>query len=196
MRIHLKGCKHSNAIVVDTVSRTLTRYEPHGTRVGSMYDGTDLDAHLQKFVDDSKWFRQYVSPQEVCPTIGPQRRSERHRDQVEKTAGRKDSGWCSVYTTMYLHLRIAHPELSDYEVSQLLLSDSWVCAQEVRSYTNMLVSREQAHGVEEFLRREAMENENPDPVRVLYQRQPNAAEYEESDVSSDEEFDELQMDVE
>lgn len=45
-------------------------------------------------------------------------------------------------------------------------------------------------------RREAMENENPDPVRVLYQRQPNAAEYEESDVSSDEEFDELQMDVE
>ena len=172
--IYTKLGSHGNAIVVDTVRRTLSRYEPHGTGLFTMYNDIDLDAQLLKFVNDSKWFLKYVPPKKICPTVGPQSRSERHLEQVEKIKGRRDRGWCAVHTMMFVHLRVSHPELSDYEVSRLMLNDSWVCAQEVRSYTNMLMLHEKADEAENFLRKEAAENENPGPGRVLFRTQPNA----------------------
>lgn len=65
------GENHANALVSDTTSKIMYRFEPHGGSLGSdMYDSSDLDKKLRTSLEENGW--EYVPPHIVCPKSGPQ----------------------------------------------------------------------------------------------------------------------------
>lgn len=134
---------HINAVIIDRLTGTITRFEPNGRH--SVIGGKHLDTLFQKFVADyPQRFDKYVAPNDFCALEGPQSLADReeYHDFEERRKGVKDRGWCGVISLMFIHYRLAHPEKSDRDVEEMMSSKSGgQLAVEIRSYANAIVSK-------------------------------------------------------
>lgn len=117
--------RHSNAIVVDMANRTYERFEPHGASQNShtkledqeVLDSYLVSAHFKKtHLPAGPW--HYITPFELCPRDGPQ-----IGEWYPPHCAPGSTGYCVVYSAMYLHLRLLLPELTPVQIHDLLLVD-------------------------------------------------------------------------
>jgi hypothetical protein len=134
-----KTWAHANAIVVDVKTGTLTRYEPHGAKTG-LYDAKPLDSQLAELVrrHPDIFFGRYEPPRDYCPRVGPQTKADRKQDFVLDGVERKESGWCAAFSAMFLHYRVAHPELSTRQIAEMLATGKQL-EEDLRSYVNFMI---------------------------------------------------------
>lgn len=98
------GGSHANALVVDAVRRTVTRFDPavDPRHYDAMHGSIDL--FMEALVAEAFPGYRYVSPIETSPRAGPQ--------VVERPAhGDGDIGYCTVYSLLFHHLVALHPDL-------------------------------------------------------------------------------------
>jgi hypothetical protein len=133
---------HANAIIIDTLKNRITRFEPHG-RNSRSYESQALDSEFQHFIKNEAYgLETYQGPINFCALTGPQSRGDRkdYWEFEETKSGWKDRGWCVVFSLMFIHYRLAHPEESDREVELMLSHKSGgQLAMDIRSYANSVV---------------------------------------------------------
>lgn len=158
---------HQNAIVFDSQARTMVRFEPHGPwfEPGRRADEDTAVAHMVYEVLDAQlaqWMNATVPDMYTTySSVGGWQRAE--RDDVETrrlslavnevcgvkfpgipvsewTVERSDSGgYCVTWSWLFLHLRLANPQLTEKEiVDQLQLYGPRDLMQLVMMYANVL----------------------------------------------------------
>ena len=125
------GENHANALIFDRESKTLIRFEPHGSRT-SLYDSEELDKDLKFWLNKSVlkgW--TYRPPNLFCPIEGPQTKEVRayYKERMHKTfnaVGVKDDGrsYCSAWSLLFLHYRLMNPSHTDQEIVDFMVSHS------------------------------------------------------------------------
>lgn len=127
---------HANAIIIDNRRKTLTRFEPHGGVPHPI-----LDAKLGTFAD--KLQLRYIAPYTYGPPEGIQSilDVDKFNDYAgDEVAGQMDRGWCQAISLLFIHHRLANPELEVDAVHELMLNKpASTLAMEIRSYTNAMV---------------------------------------------------------
>jgi hypothetical protein len=104
---------HQNALIVNKATRTYERFEPHGSvsSVTRQIDAFMDSAEFRKYLPEADY--TYIPPSEVCPAIGPQ--------TADTPLHCKIGGFCVVYSTMYLHLRLLLPYSTPEQVYDMWL---------------------------------------------------------------------------
>jgi hypothetical protein len=143
-----KDWAHTNGLVVDMETGTLSRYEPHGAQTND-YDNRMLDHLLSELVQrhPRTFFGGYESPLQFCPEKGPQWLSEASQRRLnlatkfdENGSELKEIGWCAAFSAMFLHFRVSNPDLTTREVAKKLSSgDGAQLSEDVRSYINFMI---------------------------------------------------------
>lgn len=135
--------RHANAIILDTVNHTLTRFEPHGSgKKKSLYNVADLNSKFESFVRGKGrdyGLTVYLAPQDFCARVGPQRKGDNlyYQDFDEPIEGQKDRGWCAIVALMFIHHRLANPTRNNFSVERMMSNKSEAqLAMEIRSYAN------------------------------------------------------------
>lgn len=100
---------HSNLIIIDKITKEYERFEPHGQMI--YYDDTPVDLMIKRYLGDLLPDYKYIKPLDYCPLIGPQRIVRKRNPKCPDT-----SGFCSVWTTLYAHLRILNPKFTRSEI--------------------------------------------------------------------------------
>lgn len=107
---------HSNVLIFDTVSKTVDRYDPHGTHCGygscPSYDQAGVDAYLKKEFKKILPEYKFIDFSVVCPNIGPQLKGEKF-DRV---------GYCVTWSLMFTVLRILNPGKSPDKINKQILN--------------------------------------------------------------------------
>ena len=124
--LQLGGGKfHANALIFDTKTHTLTRFEPHGSD-SLAYSVQDFDKQIEKWLSKnnyvlgskklSNW--KYRKPSDYCPIAGPQTRES--WKLITKDINKESGGFCSAWSLLYIHFRISNPDFSDKEISEYM----------------------------------------------------------------------------
>lgn len=145
---------HANAIIIDKIQNDIYRFEPHGTSSDMTREQRDLYNHQVLDFYMNKWAygmnMTYRAPVDYCFKPGPQV-IEEFKDMVNtfnliesigKEAGYKEEiGWCSVWSVIFIDLRIAHPDLGYDELYDIITSLSPAgSALLVRQYAEFIVT--------------------------------------------------------
>ena len=108
---------HANMILIDTVNKTIERYEPHGhslkfDKKKTILEGVDnkFNTKLLNYIGLKNY--TYISPIEISPKLGVQLKSDAY------------DGMCLTYSIMYLQLRIMNPDVDQKEIIKYLLKKS------------------------------------------------------------------------
>ena len=106
---------HSNVLIFDTVSKTVDRYDPHGTqcdgRACPAYDQDGIDAVLKKEFKKILPGYKFIDLSVACPNVGPQTKAE----IFDRT------GYCVTWSLMFTVLRILNPGKTPDEINKQLL---------------------------------------------------------------------------
>jgi hypothetical protein len=110
---------HSNFIIYDKISKTFEHFEPHGSlQVSNIGNKQRLYIELNNFFTQLIPYCIYLSPNSVCPNIGPQALEsilcEKH---VYKSTS---PGYCYLWSIWYVELRLHYPD----ELSKSLIINS------------------------------------------------------------------------
>jgi hypothetical protein len=107
---------HANVLIFDTVSKTIDRYDPHGTHCGDgacpSYDQNGVDAYLKKEFKKILPEYKFIDFSVACPNIGPQMKGEKF----------DRAGYCVTWSLMFTVLRILNPGKSPDEINKQLLN--------------------------------------------------------------------------
>ena len=132
---------HTNAIIIDTVAGTLSRFDPDMSDVAQYQD---LDLQLRKFTTrhPNLFPGGYVPPSAFCPPTQIQTRAERYHDFERKMPDFTDRDWGSVLCLMFIHHRLAFLELTDTQLAHMGDQDAFKLelALNIRSYANEVVT--------------------------------------------------------
>jgi len=108
---------HANMIIIDTVNKTIERYEPHGHSL--IYDkkknilkriDSKFNSKLLNYIGLKNY--TYISPVDISPKIGVQVKADAY------------NGMCVTYSLMYLQLRIMNPDVDQKDIVKYLLKKS------------------------------------------------------------------------
>lgn len=106
---------HANVLIFDTVSKTIDRYDPHGTHCAQgacpSYDQNGVDAYLKKEFKKILPEYKFIDFSVACPNIGPQMKGEKF----------DRGGYCVTWSLMFTVLRILNPGKSPDEINKHLL---------------------------------------------------------------------------
>jgi hypothetical protein len=106
---------HANVLIFDTISKTVDRYDPHGTQCDGYacpaYDQDGIDAILKKEFKKILPDYKFIDLSVACPNVGPQTKAE----IFDRT------GYCVTWSLMFTVLRILNPGKSPEEVNNQLL---------------------------------------------------------------------------
>lgn len=151
LKIYLTNERHhTNAIIIDTVAGTLSRFDPD---MSDAAQDQDLDLQLRNFTTQHPNLLPggYVPPKAFCPLTRMQtqaeryhdfeRRTEQYRHLKRKRPDFKTHGWASVLCLMFIHHRLAFLELTDTELAQMGDQDSFKLALDIWSYANAVVTQ-------------------------------------------------------
>jgi len=135
---------HANMLIVNTVRKTVERFEPHGSATIVGRDWTSvIDDTLTGFIDlHMPPGYSYVPPIVVCAMnqTGPQadsKHSAKCKDDPER-------GFCLVWSTIYAHIRMISPT-SSYDEVYKMLSKMAADDKFVRRYVTMMEATLEAH---------------------------------------------------
>jgi len=103
------GIGHANVIIIDNKKKTVERFEPHGYM--QRYNTIPNQFLEKKFVP--KYFPKYkfMRPLSFEPKLGPQSKQD---------DSNSDFGFCSIFSTMYTHLRLEDPDKPQRQVVALM----------------------------------------------------------------------------
>ncbi|KNC87843.1 hypothetical protein SARC_00100 [Sphaeroforma arctica JP610] len=113
MHLHKPGdWDHANTLILDKRTGKIERFEPHGcnNRVLQQELDDQLSAYVAKRLSHLGFW--YVPLHLSCPTTGPQLRNPR------------DEGFCNAWTMLFLHIRVAFPDLAMGEIHDYFASIS------------------------------------------------------------------------
>jgi hypothetical protein len=106
---------HANVLIFDTVSKTVDRYDPHGTQCEGYtcpaYNQDKIDAILKKEFKKILPDYNFIDFSIACPNIGPQMKAE----IFDRT------GYCVTWSLMFTVLRILNPGKSPEAINKQLL---------------------------------------------------------------------------
>ena len=106
---------HANVLIFDTVSKTVDRYDPHGTHCENascpFYDQDKIDAILKKEFKKILPNYNFIDFSVACPNIGPQLKAE----VFDRT------GYCVTWSLMFTVLRILNPGKTPEAINNQLL---------------------------------------------------------------------------
>lgn len=134
--------RHGNAMIYDRERDLVTRYEPHGRKT-NVYDSAFLDAKIQEALVGK--VANYRSPSEFCPEIGHQTLERRAGVETKtrivfgREARIEAGGFCMAWSLYWIHVRIAHPNLTDDQVMGKISSDPKQLAGTIRRYMAAIV---------------------------------------------------------
>ena len=127
------GAGHANMLIIDTKSKTVEHFEPHGDSMGSLSDAQNNQLHrdVEALMLDSlklagKQGYKYLKPSDVCPDfeIGSSYTNEFGKKVTagkegiqaflnKNRAGSEFAGTCAIWSLWYLHVRLNSPAGSD-----------------------------------------------------------------------------------
>ena len=144
---------HANMIVIDTVKRTITRFEPHGANVDDVYDPRDIDGGIRRVlvpVVESALgisIERVITPSDFCPADGLQTTEllqKRYPAQYTIVSGeivkKEKGGYCDAWSAMWLHYRILNPNKSDKQVYDMIHAGWDDLATKIRAYVTAIVT--------------------------------------------------------
>ena len=106
---------HANVLIFDTVSKTVDRYDPHGSQCEGYtcpaYNQDKIDAILKKEFKKILPDYNFIDFSVACPNIGPQVKAE----IFDRT------GYCVTWSLMFTVLRILNPGKSPEAINKQLL---------------------------------------------------------------------------
>lgn len=106
---------HANVLIFDTLSKTVDRYDPHGSQCEGYtcpaYNQDKIDAILKKEFKKILPDYNFIDFSVACPNIGPQTKAE----VFDRT------GYCVTWSLMFTVLRILNPGKSPEEINNQLL---------------------------------------------------------------------------
>ena len=130
---------HSNGMIFDFEKKVITRFEPHGGKVGKegRLDNRVINYAIENDFVNGKgrlglfmnarpftateravfagW--KYQAPYDFCARIGPQSLE----GQVERGKGERKGetgGYCTAWSSIFMHFRVMNPHLTDAEASK------------------------------------------------------------------------------
>ena len=143
---------HMNMIVIDTVQKTLTRFEPHGAVV-EFYSPKDVDREVRRVlvpvIESALGISgvRVISSWDFCPMRGLQVaevRQTRYPKQTKvvdgKTVNAEKGGYCDAWSAMWLHYRILNPNKSDKQVYDMIHAGWDDLATKIRAYVTAIVT--------------------------------------------------------
>lgn len=145
-----RGPNHANAIIFDNDENTVTRFEPHGDAVG-FYNADILDDLFSRYaatLDTSAGEWEYISLSRECG-VGPQylqtQTQESYMSKMRAIFGdmadSEAEGFCSVWTLMFIHLRMLNPDSYDEEIVEYMQSHNGMVLNDmVRRYASYIVN--------------------------------------------------------
>lgn len=101
---------HSNAFIIDTVKKTLERFDPNGTDTYRRNFDEGLDSELSKWAGSMGL--KYISPHDTGLYTGIQTIQEK-----ENTL----SGFCQAWSLWYLDARLSNPDITSKQLYKSLL---------------------------------------------------------------------------
>ena len=120
---------HANAIIFDKTHKTLTRFEPHGAHT-KLRGGSDFSENVDKSIE--KWLSNpkkgqkilgkgwtYQPPSSFCPKDGPQTKEAK---SSFKTSQSERSGYCEIWSLMFLQYRMMNPDASNSEIIEYMMN--------------------------------------------------------------------------
>ena len=142
--IHLRPCEsgssHLGAMIYDQELGTVERFEPNGLIFYATfpvdYHTAELDASLKSLFTSINPKLTYLSPQQVCPYIGPQ-----FVESVESSMGPREVGFCAVWSFAYMDMRLTNPDTPpDVLISSMLqeLQARGSLRQFIRAYSHLI----------------------------------------------------------
>jgi len=141
---------HANIVLFNHKSRELARVEPNGRDMNGSshlaFDAT-IDKLFQAFVEQhSTIFKYYSPPQNICSHLGPQekeRMQSLYAKEVRQVRGTEKiietSGFCGLFSLLFVHYRLENPELSNKQVMDKLNKSSNDLAFHIRLYAKHIV---------------------------------------------------------
>ena len=143
---------HANMMVIDSVQKTLTRFEPHGAGV-EIYDPRDVDREVRRVLIPEIEFAlgfsgvRVITPSDFCPVLGFQcsellqtRYPKQTKVVSGKTVSAEKDGYCDAWSAMWLHYRILNPNKTDKQVYDMINAGWDDLATKIRAYITAIVT--------------------------------------------------------
>lgn len=122
---------HANALIFDMKEKKLYRFDPLGP-VDERYNPKKINEALKRWLSTQTDLLKgwtYVSPIEYCPKVGPQMKEDWESiiDVLEPFRAKEDNnpnrvgrklGFCSAWSLLFLHFRLANPDASAKTVAE------------------------------------------------------------------------------
>lgn len=112
---------HANALVVNHLTRTLERHEPHGSQP-SFYDNKLVDTALVNWLQRHPDIVETYAGPGRQHLQGPQRVYEVDKGHFFKIHQEEKKGLCVAFSLLYIHLRVLHPEENSYAIENKILT--------------------------------------------------------------------------
>lgn len=124
---------HANVVIIDTYSKTVERFEPHGRHENAR----TMDLNFIEFLRVNEMGRfKYIRPDDICMNgWGPQRLE----CSVPLPPIRSNPGYCGLWSIIYAHCRMQAPDrLSRSIHTDMCKIDKHLLLRQVTSYAVML----------------------------------------------------------
>lgn len=130
--IAFSSSSHANIVIVDKEQQIVERFEPHGFRTYDFHppdsklyaldiiraeneSSVEIDAYLKKWAKEMYPNFRYLSPFDVCPSLGPQSRA---------TEELSEFGFCQTWVLLYADARLKNYNQSPEYIQRALLDYS------------------------------------------------------------------------
>lgn len=133
---------HANTLLYDIKRREIERFEPHGQ--ASMVTGIEINRALKKMF--AKYGVKYLYQFDFCPYYGPH-----HMERFEAKAEGDPEGFCQAWSTYWLSVRMANPDVGRDELMTHVMSHISQYKTFIRNFSCFLL-RQKAEILEQFKR--------------------------------------------
>ncbi len=105
------GSGHYNYLVYDTSSKSLERFEPHGSETMKRYKPNPMDLAIVDWWSRTLQVNEYYRPSGFCPDNSVQRLQCSDEDHILG-----ERGFCAIWSTWYADLRMSNPDVPREDV--------------------------------------------------------------------------------
>ena len=169
---------HANFCIYDTETKTLERFDPHGSTSINEYTDQYLGpAIVREFQENLKLDPEYLPPEKFCATLSSIFGTEDLRIkgpqsiEFEGEMREGEKGFCVAWCTLYAELRLAHPDVDRSQFFTEFMQNLNENAPIIRGYNNML--NEYTDIIKKMTERGASESELQDEICKMQARSGN-----------------------
>lgn len=126
---------HANMLIFNHVRNEVERFEPHGIQTNAKgYNSKQIDKSLVKLTQSVNSLLntnyKYLNSYHACPMLpGVQKLEGSFRSQDTS-----NTGWCATWSILYGDLRLQLPDVSSYDILQLLMKHIKTSPQILREF--------------------------------------------------------------